>query len=197
MFDVASMIQEAALLALALALTAAAWQDVKTREIDVIIFAIAAVPAAVLMWLNWGNPLYTLSLVLGAALALLMRLTGSGYADSIALALISTAPPIAFLPAPFIAVMAGAVLLPATMLWLYVKNRGRPCEMKTLEKLTHICVSPEEFAKNPLKFIVGDAKDLEKYAPPEVKGWVKAKYGLPYILYLAVGFWIYLFFLSL
>jgi hypothetical protein len=24
-----------------------------------------------------------------------------------------------------------------------------------------------------------------------IKGWVKAKYGLPYLLHLAVGFWIY------
>jgi len=36
--------------------------------------------------------------------------------------------------------------------------------MKTLE--THICVSPEEFAKNPVKYVVGDIKDLEKYDPP-------------------------------
>jgi preflagellin peptidase FlaK len=187
------MIQEAALLTLALALTAAAWQDVKTREIDVKIFAAAGVAAAVLMWLNWGNPLYIFSLAVGAILALLTRLLGTGYADSIALALISTAPPIAFLPAPFIAVMAGSVLLLATMLWLYVKNRGRPCRMGTLEKLTHICVSPEEFAKNPVKYVVGDVKDLEKYDPSrvEIKGWVKAKYGLPYVLHLAVGFWIY------
>jgi preflagellin peptidase FlaK len=187
------MIQEAALLTLALALTAAAWQDVKTREIDVRIFAAAGVAAAVLMWLNWGNPLYTFSLAVGAILALLTRLLGTGYADSIALALISTAPPIAFLPAPLIAVMASSVLLLATMLWLYVKNRGRPCRMGTLEKLTHICVSSEEFAKNPVKYVVGDVKDLEKYDPSrvEIKGWVKAKYGLPYILHLAVGFWIY------
>jgi len=187
------MIQEAALLTLGLALTAAAWQDIKTREIDVKIFAAAGVAAAALMWLNWGNPLYTFSLAVGALLALLTRLLGTGYADSIALALISTAPPIAFLPAPFIAVMAGAVLLPVTMLWLYVKNRGRPCRMGTLEKLTHICVSPEEFEKNPVKYVVGDVKDLEKYDPSRVKikGWVKAKYGLPYILHLAVGFWIY------
>jgi hypothetical protein len=25
----------------------------------------------------------------------------------------------------------------------------------------------------------------------EIKGWVKAKYGLPYVLHLAAGFWIY------
>jgi len=50
------------------------------------------------------------------------------------------------------------------MLWLYAKNRGRTCKMKTLE--THICVSPEEFAKNPVKYVVGDIKDLEKYDPP-------------------------------
>jgi preflagellin peptidase FlaK len=34
---------------------------------------------------------------------------------------------------------------------------------------------------------------MERYDPStvEIKGWVKARYGLPYILYLAVGFWIY------
>jgi preflagellin peptidase FlaK len=165
---------------------------VKTREIDVRIFAAAGVAVAVSMWLNWGNPLYTFSLAVGALLALLTRLSGAGYADSIALALISTAPPTAFLPAPFTAVAAGSALLPATMLWLYVKNRGRLCRMGALEKLTHICVSPEEFAKNPVKYVVGGVKDLEKYDPSmEIKGWVKAKYGLPYVLHLAVGFWVY------
>jgi preflagellin peptidase FlaK len=59
--------------------------------------------------------------------------------------------------------MAGSALLPATMLWLYVKNRGRPCRMGALEKLTHICVSPE-FAKNP-KYVVGDVKDLATTPP--------------------------------
>jgi preflagellin peptidase FlaK len=157
-------LQEAALLALGLALTAAAWQDVKTREIDVGIFAAAGAAAAVLMWLNWGNPLYTLSLAVGALLALLTRLSGAGYADSTALALISTAPPAALLPAPFTAVAAGSVLLPATMLWLYAKNRGRPCKIK----------------------------DLEKYDPPMIKGWVKAKCELPYVFHLAAGFWIYM-----
>jgi preflagellin peptidase FlaK len=147
----------------------------------------------VLISLNWHSPLYLFSLAVGAVLALLTRLLGSGYADSLALALISTAPPMAFLPAPFIAVMAGSLLLPATMLWLYLKNRGRPCKMKTLERLTHICVSREEFAENPLKFIVGDVKDMERYDPAkvEVQDWVKAKYGLPYLLPLTLGYWAY------
>jgi preflagellin peptidase FlaK len=57
-------------------------------------------------------------------------------------------------------------LLPATMLWLYAKNRGRPCKMKTLEKLTHICVSPEEFTKNPVKYVVGGVKDPRNTTPP-------------------------------
>ena len=90
-----AVVREAAVLALGLALTAAAWQDVKTREIDVRIFAAGGAAAAVLMRLNWGNPLYTLSLAVGALLALLTRLSGAGYADSAALALISTAPPTA------------------------------------------------------------------------------------------------------
>lgn len=72
------MLREAAILALALALTVAAWQDVKTREIDVRIFAAAGVVAIVLMWLSWGNPLYTFSLAVGAILALLTRLLGAG-----------------------------------------------------------------------------------------------------------------------
>jgi len=65
--------------------------------------------------------------------------------------------------------------------------------MKTLERLTHICVSREEFAENPLKFIVGDVKDMERYDPAkvEVQGWVKARYGLPYLLPLALGYWAY------
>jgi preflagellin peptidase FlaK len=187
------MIQVAAVLAIGALLSLAVWQDVKTREIDVKILAAAAVPAAVLISLNWHSPLYLFSLAVGAVLALLTRLLGSGYADSLALALISTAPPLAFLPAPFIAVMAGSLLLPATMLWLYLKNRGRPCKMKTLERLTHICVSREEFAENPLKFIVGDVKDMERYDPAkvEVQDWVKAKYGLPYLLSLTLGYWAY------
>jgi len=187
------MIQKAAVLAIGALLSLAAWQDVKTREIDAWIFAAAAVPAAVLIYLNWHNPLYLFSLAVGAVLALLTRLLGSGYADSLAIVLISAAPPIAFLPAPFIAVMAGSLLLPATMLWLYLKNSGRPCKMRTLERLTHICVSRDEFMKSPLKFIVGDVKDVERYDPAkvEVQGWVKAKYGLPYLLYLTVGYWAY------
>jgi preflagellin peptidase FlaK len=125
------VVREAAVLALGLALTAAAWQDVKTREIDVGILAAGGASAAVLMWLNWGNPLYTLSLAVGALLALLTRLSGAGYADSTALALISTAPPTAP-PAPLAAVAAGSVLLPATMLRLYAKNRGRRADPRGL-----------------------------------------------------------------
>jgi preflagellin peptidase FlaK len=105
---------------------------VKTREIDVGILAAGGAAAAVLMRLNWGNPLYTLSLAVGALLALLTRLSGAGYADSTALALISTAPPVAFLPAPLAAVAAGSALLPATMLRLYAKNRGRRADPRGL-----------------------------------------------------------------
>jgi len=193
------MIQEVAVLAIGALLNLAAWQDVKTREIDAWIFAAAAAPAAVLIYLNWHNPLYLFSLAVGVVLAVLTRLLGSGYADSLALALISVAPPIAFLPTPFIAVMAGSLLLPATMLWLYLKNRGRPCKMKTLERLTHICVSRAEFMKNPLKFIVGDIKDVERYDPTkaEVQEWIKAKYGLPYLLHLTAGYWAYALWLLL
>jgi hypothetical protein len=71
------MIQGAAVLAIGALLSLAAWQDVKTREIDVKIFAAAAVPAAVLISLNWHSPLYLFSLAVGAVLALLTRLLGS------------------------------------------------------------------------------------------------------------------------
>lgn len=67
--------------------------------------------------------------------------------------------------------------------------------MSLLEKLTHICISREEFVKNPLKYIVGEVKDLEKYNPRNVEireSWIKAKYGVPYLVYLAAGFWVYI-----
>ena len=193
------MIQEVAVLALGTSLSLAAWQDVKTREIDAKIFAAAAVPAAVLVWLNWQSPMYLFSVSVGIVLAVLTRLLGSGYADSIALVLIGAAPPIRFFPALFIVIIAGSFLLPATMIWLYLKNRNRPCKMTTLEKLTHLCVSQEEFLKSPYKFIVGEVKDLERYDPAKVKigGWIKAKYGLPYLLYLATGYWAYVLLLVL
>jgi preflagellin peptidase FlaK len=182
-------LRKAAVLALGLALTAAAWQDVKTREIDVRIFAAAGATAAVLMWLNWGNPLYTFRS--GGPPRLVDAAVGAGYADSTALALISTAPPVALLPAPFIAVMAGSVLLPATMLWLYVKNRGRPCrdagEADPHMRLARgICEKP------------GEIRRRRRQRPGEVrpiqsgdKRLVEAKYGLPYVFHLAVGFWVY------
>ncbi|ABL88796.1 peptidase A24A, prepilin type IV [Pyrobaculum islandicum DSM 4184] len=181
--------------ALGILLTIAAIQDLKTREIDPRIFIASAAPAAMLIYLNWGSPLYLFSLAIGAALALSMRLLGAGYADSIALALISAAPPVLFLPTPFVVVIAGSLLLPLTMLWLYLKNRKRPCQMSALEKITHVCVSRQEFLKNPLKYIVGEVKDMEKYNPTAIKTekeWIKARYGLPYLAYLAVGYWAYI-----
>lgn len=188
------MIEALGVLGVAAALTAAALQDLKTREIDARIFALGAPPAALLIALNWGSPLYLFSLGVAAALALLMRLLGAGYADSISALLIGAAPPpLPFLPTPFVVVIAGSALLPAHVAYLYLRNRGRPCEMTTAEKLTHICVSAEEFKENPLKYIVGDVRDMEKYDPPSEPGgqWIKAKYGIPYVVYLAVGYWIY------
>lgn len=185
-----------AVVALAALLVVAAWQDLRTREIDVKIFAAMTPFAALLVVDNWGSIFYFFSLGVGLLLALLMRVFGSGYADSLAMAAISTAPPLLpFLPTPFVAVAAGAPLLLATMAWLYLLNRRRPCKMTRAEMLTHICVSREEFLRNPLKYVVGDVRDMERYDPSkvEVRDWVKAKYGVPYIVYLAVGFAAYTF----
>ena len=180
-----------AVVALAALLVVAAWQDLRTREIDVKIFAAMMPFAALLVVDNWGSFFYFFSLGVGILLALLMRVFGSGYADSLAMAAISTAPPLLpFLPTPFVAVAAGTPLLLATMAWLDLLNRSRPCEMTRAEMLTHICVSREEFLRNPLKYVVGDVRDMERYDPSkvEMRDWVKAKYGVPYIVYLAVGF---------
>lgn len=187
---------EAALLAIAAVLTLAAWQDVKTREIDAKILLALAPPAAYLVYTHWGDPLYYFSLALGLVLAAVMRILGSGYADSIAIAAVATAPPISpLLVTPLVVVAGGSALLPPTLVWLYAKNRKRPCAMSTLERITHICISKEEFRKNPLKYVVGDVKDMEKYDPKKVQihaDWIKAKYGLPYLAYLAAGYWVYL-----
>ncbi|MEM1806567.1 MAG: prepilin peptidase [Pyrobaculum sp.] len=186
---------EIAILALATFLTIAAVQDIKTREIDWKILLTLAPPAAYLLYAHWGDPLYFFSLALSVLLSIVLRLLGSGYADSIAIATVGTAPPLSpLLLTPMVVVVGGSMLLPVTMTWLYLKNRKRPCPMSLLEKLTHICISREEFVKNPLKYIVGEVKDLEKYNPRNVEireSWIKAKYGVPYLVYLAAGFWVY------
>ncbi|MEZ0318721.1 MAG: prepilin peptidase [Pyrobaculum sp.] len=188
------MIDAVAVVALALLFATAAWQDLRTREIDVKIFAAMAPLAALLVVENWGSPFYFFSLGVGLLLALLMRVFGSGYADSLAMAAISTAPPLLpYLPTPFVVVISGTPLLLATVLWLYLLNRRRPCKMTRFEMLTHICVSRQEFLRNPLKYVVGDVRDMEHYDPSkvEIKDWVKAKYGVPYVVFLAAGFAVY------
>ncbi|MFN7105133.1 MAG: prepilin peptidase [Pyrobaculum sp.] len=197
------MIQEAAVLAIAALLSLAAWQDVKTREIDIWLFVAMAPPAAVLLYLNWGDLMYFFSLLVGLGVAFLMRILCAGYADSIAMAVISTAPPIYMFPTAFVAIMAGSTLLPAVMTWLYLENRERPCEMSLLERFTHLCVSREEFYSD-IRYIHRTASlcipyrhnpgDLERYDPRAVKiegEWVKAAYGMPYLAILAAGFAIY------
>jgi len=187
-------------LTIAALLSIAAWQDLKTREVDVWLFVAMALPAAFLAWANWGNPFYYISLAAGILLALFMRALGTGYADSLALAAVSTAPPpLPFLPTAFVVVIASAVFLPATALWLYYKNRGRPCKMSLAERLTHICVSRAEYEEalargTAFKYIVGEERDMERYKPPEPprEEWIKAKYGIPYLVYLAAGYWAYL-----
>ncbi|MCX8136492.1 prepilin peptidase [Pyrobaculum aerophilum] len=188
------MLQEAAVIALGVVLAAASWQDVRTREIDAWIFAVGALPAAALIYMNFPYPFYLFSLAVSLVLASVMRFLGSGYADSIAMALIGSAPPVPPFPTAFIVILAGSVLLPVHMVHVYLANRGKPCEMTSLEKLTHICISKEEFHKNPTKYIVGEVRDVEKYDPRRLEvreQWIKAKYGLPYLLYLTVGYWIY------
>jgi preflagellin peptidase FlaK len=183
-----------ALIAIGCALAVAARQDVRTREVDARVLAAAAAPAALLIYLNHGDPPYLASLALGLAIALAARLLGAGYADSIALAAVSAAPPVCSLPAAFIAVAAGSAALPAIMLRLYATNRRRPCRMTALEMLTHVCVSREELARSPLKYIVGSVRDVERYDPGSVRvdaEWVKAKYGVPYVLLIALGYWAY------
>jgi len=34
-------------------------------------------------------------------------------------------------------------------------------------------------------------KDVERHDPAKVQGWVEAKYGFPYLLSLALGYWAY------
>jgi len=150
-------------LALGAFLSVAAWQDLKTREVDVWLFAAMALPAALLAWANWGNPFYYISLAAGILLALFMRALGTGYADSLALAAVSTAPPPPFLPTAFVVVIASAALLPATALWLYYRNRGRPCKMSLVEGLTHVCISGAEYREAlargaAFKYIVGEER---------------------------------------
>ncbi|MEL9989775.1 MAG: prepilin peptidase [Thermoproteus sp.] len=173
----------------------ASYQDVKSREIDVWVVALLYVPALAAAYFSWREPIYLLSPVLGALLALVMRLTGSGYADSLAILALSLFPPLLpFLPTPAVVVIGTSASVAGTALWLLLTNRGRPCKMSALQKLTHICVSREEVLKAPHRYIIGDVKDLEKYRPPkDVKDdYVVAKYGVPYIVHLTLGFAIYL-----
>jgi preflagellin peptidase FlaK len=182
------VLREAAVLALGLALTAAAWQDVKTREVDVRIFAAAGAAAAVLMWLNWGNPLYTLSLAVGALLALLTRLLGAGYADSTALALISTGLH-SLPPGPLhsgygrLRVASGGYAVALREEPRPPLQNGRVGEADPHMRLARgICKKPE---------IRRRRRQRPRDDPSMIKGWVKAKYGLPYVLHPAAGFWIY------
>ncbi len=189
------MLDALAVIALGIALTVASWQDLKTREIHYVVLAAGALPALYLVIQNLNSPFYLFSFGLGLALAIVMRILGSGYADSIAITLIGSAPPLLpFLPTPFVAVIAGSFLLPLQIAYLYLLNSKRPCKMSPLEKLTHICISKEEFLKNPLKYIIGNVKDVEKYDPSNVEiteEWIVAKYGLPYLVYLTMGYWVY------
>ncbi|MEZ0248671.1 MAG: prepilin peptidase [Thermoproteus sp.] len=173
----------------------ASYQDVKSREIDAWVIALLYAPALAAMYFSWREPMYFLSPTLGALLALVMRLTGSGYADSLAILALSFFPPfLPFLPTPAVVVIGTSASVAGTALWLLLTNRGRPCRMSALQRLTHICVSREEVLKAPHRYIIGDVKDLERYMPPkDVRDdYVIAKYGVPYILHLALGFAVYL-----
>lgn len=185
---------KALILAELVLLSIAARQDLKTREIDVWIVLAMYLPAALAAYLSWTAPLYLMSPVLGAMLALAMRAMGAGYADSLALLAISLfPPPVPYFPTPAVVVMGTAFSIVGTMLWLYYLNSRRPCRMTPLQRLTHVCVSRDELLRGGVKYIVGDVHDLEKYRPPADvdEEYVVAKYGLPYLAHLAVGFAIY------
>ncbi|MBP1449314.1 MAG: prepilin peptidase [Thermoproteus sp.] len=184
---IALSLAELALLAIA------AYQDIKTREIDMYLIILIFIPSLFSFYLYYKIPLYFLSPLLGAILALVMRLTGSGYADSLVLLAISFfPPPVPFMPTPAVVVAGSSAPALATTLWLALRNRGMPCELSLLQRLTHVCASREEVLKHPHRYIIGDVKDLEHYTPPEVKEeYVVARYGVPYVAYLAVGFSLY------
>ncbi len=173
----------------------ASYQDIKMRELDAWVIAALYAPALAAAYFSWREPLYAASPILGIVLALAMRISGSGYADSLTILAISFfPPPLPYLPTPAIVVMGTGLSILATSLWLFLSNRGRPCEMTLIERFTHVCISREEALRNKHKYILGRVKDLEKYKPPESidDEFVVAKYGVPYVAHMTFGFALYM-----
>lgn len=173
----------------------ASYQDIKSREIDAWIIALMYIPALAAMYLSWRTPLYVMSPILGLILALAMRLTGSGYADSLVVLATSFFPPfLPFLPTPAVVIIGTSISILATMLWIFLSNRGKPCRMTLAQRLTHVCVTREEALRNKHRYIIGQVKDLERYRPPEDirEDYVIAKYGVPYVAHMTLGFALYL-----
>jgi preflagellin peptidase FlaK len=173
----------------------ASYQDVKTREIDAWVIALLFPPALAAAYLSWSAPLYIMSPILGLVLALAMRLTGSGYADSLAIAALSLFPPFSpVLPTPAVVVLGAGISVLGTSIWLLLVNNRRPCRMTLTQKFTHICITREEALKRSHRYIIGEVKDVEKYKPPErIEGdYVVARYGVPYVAHMALGFALYL-----
>ncbi|MGC8582629.1 MAG: prepilin peptidase [Thermoproteus sp.] len=173
----------------------ASYQDIKTREIDAWVVALLFPPALAAAYFSRGTPLYLMSPILGLILALAMRLTGSGYADSLTIIALSLFPPFSpVLPTPAVVVLGAGISILGTSIWLFLANRGKPCKMTLAQRLTHICIPREEALRRSHRYIIGEVKDLEKYKPPErIEGdYVLAKYGVPYVAHMALGFALYL-----
>jgi len=172
----------------------ASLQDVRTREIDSRVILSMFVPASIFAAENLDNYVYWISPIAGALLAMFMRMKGSGYADSLAILALGFSPPVApYLPTPLLVVLGSTAGVASTALWLYNENSKRPCRMKLWQKFAYVCASREEVAKYPHRYIIGEAEDLEKYEfrTHVDEEWVIAKYGAPYLLYVCIGYSIY------
>ena len=179
-----------------LPLAYAAYTDVRARLVDVrAVVALGAVAA----WSAASARLdvaYALSLIVGAVVALVKRLAGSGLGDSLAVALIGAI----YTPMPtsmMVIAFTGVPLL-ATMVWLALVNRRRRC-VSGFAVFTHYCASPRELVEQPHRFAPIGARDLERVDLDEVRrlgveaggrgvGYVAVKYGVPYVAHLAVAY---------
>jgi len=54
--------------------------------------------------------------------------------------------------------------------------------------------NPRGGPKRSHRYIIGEVRDVEKYKPPErIEGdYVVARYGVPYVAHMALGFALYL-----
>ena len=183
----------------ALLLGVAAYQDVKSREIDSRNVYALFLPAPFLLALHLGNPLYLANLAYGALFAATLYALRVGRADVLAVASLSFLPPLTWSPLdlPVLSVVINAMLLQLLVVpYQYIKNRGAPCTFRGIvERLTTLCVPVEEVRRSPHRYIVAYRRgmDLERYDPraqlETLKGMshVKVHYGLPTLLFLFLG----------